>query len=94
MRRERDRRSRSSTGRTATSRSTAQYTGNAAADFLLGLPAQFRAGHRRPRPSRTATAGCTPVYAQDEWRVGRALTLNAGLRYELHQPFVDDNEVI
>ena len=52
--------SRSSTGRTATSRSTARITGNAAADFLLGLPAQFRATTTQSR-SRTATAGSTPA---------------------------------
>ena len=29
-----------------------QYTGNAAADFLLGFPQQYRAGDRRSEPGR------------------------------------------
>ena len=42
-------------------------TGNAAADFLLGLPVAVPpddAEHSR----RTAPAGCTPAYVQDEFR--------------------------
>ena len=29
------------------------------------------------------------AYFQDEWRVSPRLTLNLGLRYELHPPWVD-----
>jgi len=64
-----------------------QYTGNAAADFLLGLPAQFRQGSGDPNldgSSRTYA-----VYAQDEFRVGARVTLNYGLRYEVNTPFTE-----
>jgi Carboxypeptidase regulatory-like domain/TonB dependent receptor/TonB-dependent Receptor Plug Domain len=66
---------------------TGVHTGNAAADFLLGLPAQFR---------RTTTN--TPQdghgwiyggYAQDEFRPSANVTINAGVRYEVSVPFVD-----
>ena len=45
-------------------------TGNAAADFLLGLPAQFRA--TTTQTIQDGTAGCTPRFVQDEFRLSRA----------------------
>ena len=65
-------RSPSSTGPTATSRSTAQYTGNAGADFLLGLPAQFRQGDGDPL--QDGTGWLYSVYVQDEFRLSPRLT--------------------
>jgi hypothetical protein len=68
------------------------FTGNAAADFLLGLPAQFR---------RTTTN--TPQdghgwiyggYVQDEFRPLANLTINAGVRYEVAVPFVDKSDAL
>ena len=63
-------------------------TGAGEADFFLGLPDSFGRGlggsgtwgHR---------ANVYGVYFQDDWRVGSNLTLNLGLRYENHTPWVE-----
>jgi outer membrane receptor protein involved in Fe transport len=72
--------------------STSQRTGNAAADFLLGLPAQFRR-----TTANTIQDGAGWLYAgyvQDDFRPWPRLTVNAGLRYELPLPFVDKNDAL
>lgn len=63
------------------------YTGHALADLLLGLPI-FTAGARLDNPQRLRTEN-VGLFVQDSWRVGPALTLSAGLRYELTSPPVD-----
>jgi outer membrane receptor protein involved in Fe transport len=68
------------------------HTGNAAADFLLGLPGQFRR-----TTSNTAQDGHGWLYAgyvQDEFRPTENLTINAGVRYEVSVPFVDQNDAL
>ena len=67
-------------------------TGNAAADFLLGLPSQFR--RTTTNQAQDGTGWLYSGYAQDEWRPGGGLTLSAGLRYELAQPFVDSDDAL
>ncbi len=63
------------------------YSGNAAADFLLGLPVQFRQGSGDPNLDGSSwTYG---IYGQDEWRVSSKMTLNWGVRYEVNQPFAE-----
>jgi outer membrane receptor protein involved in Fe transport len=67
-------------------------TGNALADFLLGVPAQFRR-----TTQQTIQDGHGYLYAgyvQDEFRVSDRLTLNLGLRYEVPKPFVDEADAI
>jgi outer membrane receptor protein involved in Fe transport len=64
-----------------------QYTGNAAADFMLGLPVQFRQGSGDP--NLDGSSWTYAIYGQDEYRVGQRLTLNYGLRYEVNQPFAE-----
>lgn len=61
---------------------------NSIADFLLGNVSSESLN----RPNG-ALLRQTPwaVYFQDDWRVNPQLTLNFGLRYELHQPFRDEN---
>ena len=62
-----------------------RYTGEAFADFLLGLPSQARGG-----------AGNSAVYlrgnewhayVRDSWKATKRLTINLGLRYEYASPF-------
>ena len=67
-------------------------TGNAAADFLLGLPSQFR--RTATNQAQDGTGYLYSTYVQDEWRTAHNVTLNAGLRYELSQPFVDVNDAL
>ncbi len=63
------------------------YTGNAFADFLLGVP-KFT-GYILPaqdvNPYSTYYAG----FVQDDWRPTRTLTVNYGLRYDLRPPMDD-----
>ena len=51
-------------------------------------------GGRRPTRRRTAPAGCTPATRRTSGGPARALTVNAGVRYELSQPFVDANDAL
>jgi outer membrane receptor protein involved in Fe transport len=68
-------------------------SGSALGDFLLGVPAQFRATTQQgiqDGKGRTYAA-----YAQDEFRYSDRLTLNIGLRYELATPFVEkENRIV
>jgi hypothetical protein len=65
-----------------------QYTGNAEADFLLGLPNFIGLG--------TAAAGTVGqrnsaygAFVQDDWRINSHLTLNIGLRWQLFTPIYE-----
>lgn len=57
---------------------------NSVADFLLGIAQQSTLAI----PS-IANLRNTPwaLYVQDDWKATRRLTVNLGLRYELHQPY-------
>jgi hypothetical protein len=58
-----------------------QYTGNAAADFLLGIPdAVTTPGALFPGGAREYRDG---FFVMDKWQFNRKLTLTYGLRYEL-----------
>lgn len=67
---------------------TGTFTGNAFADFLLGLPSYTTYAANGPdvRPFAYHYAG----FIQDDFRISQKLTLNYGLRYELHPPFDDE----
>jgi hypothetical protein len=69
-----------------------RFTGNAAADFLLGLPFQFRRTTKNQAQDGTETTYA--AYAQDEFRPWTRLTLNYGVRYEVTPPFVDKNDAL
>jgi outer membrane receptor protein involved in Fe transport len=68
------------------------FTGNAAADFLLGLPSQFR--RTTANASQDGTGWSYAGYVQDEFRPAANVTVNLGLRYELAKPFVEANDAI
>ena len=67
------------------------YTGNGFADFLLGYVRSATLSKWAILNFRTPY---THFFVQDDWRVGRRLTLNLGLRYELNPPPVDENDAI
>jgi hypothetical protein len=54
-------------------------TGNALADLMTGLPATVLQGNGQVAYDRLNSPS---LYVQDNWRVTRALTLNAGLRWD------------
>ena len=60
---------------------------NSMVDFLLGnVSSQSLNVPRSARLRNTPTA----FYFQDDWRVTPRLTVNLGLRYEIHQPFREE----
>jgi hypothetical protein len=65
-------------------------TGNALADFLEGRASAFRqnngAAHSLHMPAPS-------VFAQDDWRITRTLTLDLGLRWEEFAPFTGENNL-
>jgi carboxypeptidase family protein len=64
-------------------------TGNAYADFLLGLPATMT----QDAPVRKTDNGAyLSFFAQDDFRVHPRVTLNLGLRYDLQFPFTDPQD--
>ncbi len=68
------------------------FTGNAAADFLLGLPSQARATTQQA--IQDGSGWLFAGYVQDDFRITPQLTVNLGLRYELPTPFIDKNDAI
>lgn len=67
-------------------------SGSAAADFLLGLPAQARATTQQA--IQDGYGWLYSGYVQDEFRVTPRITLNMGLRYELPLPFIEKGDRI
>jgi len=63
-------------------------TGAGEADFFLGLPESFGRGVNGTGPWGQR-ANVFSVYFQDDWRATDTLTLNLGLRYENHSPWVE-----
>jgi hypothetical protein len=63
------------------------FSGNAFADFLLGLPSTTRYAQNPPdaNPYTFQFAG----FVQDDWRISSKLTLNYGLRYDMRPPLQD-----
>jgi hypothetical protein len=59
-------------------------TGNAFADFLIGVPSNFTQSSGQPFYLRNRYAG---VFGQDSWRARTDLTVNFGLRWDYIMPF-------
>jgi len=59
-----------------------RYTGNSAADLLIGLP--FQASRALGEPFHNAVLLSSGAYFQDDWKITPRLTLNLGIRYELY----------
>jgi hypothetical protein len=66
---------------------TGDMTGNALADFLLGLPRSVTGVE--PLNWAEARGWRMGFYGQDDWRVTDKLTLNLGIRYDLNTVPVD-----
>jgi hypothetical protein len=67
------------------------FTGNAFGDLLLGLPGSTYTDVTGPRDD--AGGPQSSFYVQDEWHVNDRLTVNAGVRWELQPPFVDQQGI-
>jgi hypothetical protein len=64
-------------------------TGNAYADFLLGLPSTMT----QDAPVRKTDNGAYySLFAQDDFRLHPRLTLNLGVRYDLQVPLTDPDD--
>lgn len=63
-------------------------TGNGLADMLLGWASSTTVGNQLSEDARAPYWG---LYVQDDWKLSRNITLNAGLRWELFQsPYFPD----
>lgn len=60
--------------------------GNSIADLLLGMPYQAQVSNYTHMNQRSPFYD---FYVQDEWKATDSVTLNFGLRYELHLPWVE-----
>jgi hypothetical protein len=61
-------------------------TGNAFADFLLGVPTDFQQSPAAPSDIRSKS---TYGFFQDEWHTTKRFTLTLGMRYEYSSPKYD-----
>lgn len=68
----------------------ASNTGDGGADFFLGLDFQYGRGVSTGKTWQQSS-NIIGIYAQDTWRVTDRLTLNLGLRYDAHTPWVEAN---
>src|SRR5688572_9099883 len=66
---------------------TGRFAGHPYADFLLGLP--NTASRAFPPVPSLRQRWIYDFFVQDDWKVGRNLTVNLGLRYDLHPGWVE-----
>jgi hypothetical protein len=65
------------------------FSGENLADFLLGLPRQTTVGASPYISTSNIRMTDYSLFVQDDWHLTRRLTLNIGLRYEVHGAPVD-----
>lgn len=63
-----------------------QYSGDGAADFLLGVSSQWAWQSPLQVSMRTFNFA---VYTQDDWKINNRLTINLGFRYEVSPPWLE-----
>ena len=66
------------------------YTGNALADLLIGLPV-LTGGAQLDNP-QNLRASTISLFANDDWRVARPLTVSLGVRYDYSTPPHDKDD--
>jgi hypothetical protein len=66
---------------------TGAYTGYGYADFLIGIPATTQLAI--PTPPRHFRGNTWGMYAQDQFRFNKKLTLNYGIRWEIPSTYSD-----
>ena len=64
--------------------------GDGGADFFLGLDDTYGRGVSTGKTWQQ-TSNVFGIYAEDTWRMTDRLTLNLGLRYDAHSPWVEAN---
>jgi hypothetical protein len=64
------------------------FGGDGGADFVLGLNDSYGRGVSTGK-TWEQSSNVIGIYAQDTWRVTDRLTLNLGLRYDAHSPWVE-----
>lgn len=69
--------------------SGSSFTTNALADFFLGYPYTFL--QATGNPVMGGSSWNYAGYGQDQYRVGRHLSFDLGLRYEVNRPYVEDH---
>ena len=75
---------------TASDPASAGTTGDGGADFALGLDYQYGRGVSTGKTWQQSS-NVIGAYVQDTWRITDRLTLNLGLRYDAHTPWVEAN---
>ena len=65
--------------------------GDGGADFVLGLDYQYGRGVSTGKTWQQSS-NIIGAYAEDTWRLTDRLTLNLGLRYDAHTPWVEAND--
>lgn len=73
-----------------TAQSSGSGGGDGGADFVLGLPFQYGRGVSTGATWQQ-TSNVIGIYAEDTWRATNNLTLNLGLRYDAHTPWVESS---